>query len=435
MNIILILLGALNTFAASYQSSRVDYSYSPNDYLFKDRMKKYDPVFDDFRRIELGIDLGSGVDCGRLDVQGTLKSTIGNILDSNYFGNAVNNIVAGAPLLTICYFSPTWCALAKHFRLNSQFMSELRLNQCALMDKYVDTRVEDYYAERQQCLHKKIQEFGGDHERAVSACGGSGLFDKDLSNWAGGQYGGKVKTNKLIESSAKWAGLTSPNAKRAVELVKAFVGDTTVSKGHITVEYGPRTVQLSPELHLRGLKEVATKKLCGELVPQVVHGGATYQTLGQVTDRDLKSITGGDDIYVDRQTILYLASMEPARRDLYCEKLAAAAAMSKFSKDVSQTHNILNQLSQNPNLPKNRKAEIIEKRNSFMKSVEITMQVQKEQANPINEVVAQINAEGKTQDVKNSNEVMRFESNRQAHERLHNSYFDCADGVFCEGTN
>ncbi len=370
------------------------------------------------------------MDCGRLDLKGTLKSTVDRVLDPSLFGNALENIAGGAPLLTICYFSPTWCSLAKHFRLNAQAMSELRLNQCALMDKYVDTRVEDYYTERQSCLHKELERTGGNHEEAVSRCGGSGLYQQNLANWAGEKFGGKVQTNKLIESSAKWAGFDGPNAKRAVDLVKSFVGETTVSSGKISVEYGPRQVALSPTEHLAGLKKVTYQKLCGDLLGSL-SGRAPYEAFRQLTPEKLKAITESEIQYVDQQTVYYLLRLPSERRQVYCEKLATGIAISRFSDDVSRSLQILTELGQNPNLPESRRKELQDKRRAFKDAVDVTVQLERERNQPINEITSQINQEGRSIEVGSSSRAVDSEGHMVNQGLIKGNLYDCGDDANC----
>ena len=417
--------------AGAADMDRYEFGVSPNDYFYKERGGKHDSVFDDYRKIELGVDLSSGVDCGRLDVKGTLKSSIDKVLDPSLFGSALDSIAGGAPLLTICYFSPTWCALAKHFRVNAQAMSQLRFDQCAVMDKYVDSRVEDYYSERQDCLHRELERTGGNHEEAVSRCGGSGLYNKDIANWAGEKYGGKVRTNKLIESSAKWAGFDSPGSRKAVDLVKAFVGETTISSGKISVEYGPRQVALSPAEHLAGIKKQTLDRLCGDLVGDLKHR-KPFEVFGQVTNEKLKAITDSDTQYIDQQTVYSLMRLPADRRSLYCERLAGAIAQSKFSEDAGRSLQILTELSQNPNLPLNRRNELQDKRRAFKEAVDMTLDMQQEQSNPINQITAQINQEGRLAEEASTNRAIGIEGSEVNLGLLKGAYNDCGDRANCK---
>ncbi len=425
--IIMLLLCDSIALANSYE-----FSHSPSDYLLRDRGRSQDSVFDEYRTINLGIDLSSGVDCGRLNLKGTLKSSIDKILDPSLFGNALDGIVAGAPLLTLCYFSPTACSLAKHFRMNAQMMSQIRLDQCSLMDKYVDSRVEDYYAERQDCLHKELQRTGGNHEEAVSRCGGSGIYQKDLANWAGESFGGKVKTNKLIDSSAKWAGLTSPSAKKAVNLVKAFVGDSVVSQGQISVEYGPHKNALSPSKYLRDIKSKTYNELCVGILEKLNESSSAYKVLSQFSNKELEKINSEGKNYIDRQSLYYLALMPPLKRNSYCEKLSASIAMSKFSLDMGRSIHILSELSNNPNLPPHRKRELERKASRFKDSVEVSLQLEQKVNQPINTILAQINMEGRNIESSETEQNLNNETASSRSNDLYNSFFDCADGVYCE---
>jgi hypothetical protein len=168
---IFLVLGLI--FVQVAQAGDSDFSYRnrselrANDYLFQQQALKKDPIFDEYRTVDLGINLGIGSDCGRVDFKNTLQATLKNILDSRYFGDMGKDIMAGSPMLLACYFSPTWCAILKHSQINANFMSQMRLNQCALMDKYTDSRVQDFYEERQTCVHREIEKNGGNIESAI----------------------------------------------------------------------------------------------------------------------------------------------------------------------------------------------------------------------------------------------------------------------------
>jgi hypothetical protein len=158
---------------------------SPNDYLYKNRNEQTDSVFDNYQTVSLGFSLGSGADCGKVNFKSTLQASLRNLLDSRYFESVGTSILSASPMLATCYFSPTWCSILKHTRVNANFLSNMRLDQCALIDKYVDNRTEDYKRERQECVHKAIQRNGGNMEKALEECQSHSSYSVDLSNWAG----------------------------------------------------------------------------------------------------------------------------------------------------------------------------------------------------------------------------------------------------------
>lgn len=403
-------------------------SLSPSDYLLKSRDDHRDPVFDRYQTIELGVDLGIGADCGRVDFKSTLRSSLSNMIDSKYFGDLGKNIVAASPMLAACYFSPTWCAILKHSQLSANFLSQMRLDQCALIDKYTDSRVDDFYQERQTCVHEKIGQNGGDLEAAMDSC--RNVWQADLSNWAGG--GNKVETNKLVESSAAWAGYSGQAAERSVDLLKAFVGDTVVTRGQVKVDYGSRGAALTPQRHLQALQGSIHTKLCQDLVLRTISNRGQQGIGRTVSDRDLKEVSGGsEEVLVDRQTIESLSYMPSVQRQHACRKLADAVAMTTMTKDLNRSLDILTVSSQNPHLPPHRKAELEEKRRVLKESIEVTLELQRQRNEPLNRVVAQINGDGFKYRGEVSDRVLSSGAAGHEQESARTSLLDCADAVMC----
>lgn len=419
-------------------ASDLDYSLrnrseiSPGDYMFQQQTVMKDPVFDNYRPIELGVNLGIGSDCGRVDFRNTLQASLKNILDSRYFGDMGKDIMAGSPMLLACYFSPTWCAILKHSQINANFMSQMRMGQCALMDKYTDSRVSDFYEERQKCVHREIGKNGGNIESAMQTCGSGSVYDSALSNWSGSKYGEQSDSNKLIESSARWAGFDTPQGNKAVNLVKNLVGDTVVSHGRLSVEYGDKPEGLTPRTHLAGIERNIKAKLCDEFLPGL-DSMAPSQMNQAIQSADLKALSMSEDqTLLDRQTIRNLAFMPYRSRAVYCARLANAVALGQFADDMNRSLDVLSTAAQNPNLPDNRKREMIEKRESLKASVDATIQLQQERNLPLDQVLSQINREGEINRTDLSRERLINESSQLRAESARQMFFDCADGVLCE---
>ena len=406
---------------------------TPNEYFLQSRDAMSDPVFDSHRTIDLSAAIGVGSDCGAIDIKNTLKSTLSNVLDTKYFGDMGKDIIAASPLLLTCYFSPTWCAILKHSQISAHWLSQLRLNQCSLVDKYTDNRVEDYYQERQSCIRKSIEKNGGDMESAMQACNGKSLWQTDLPNWAGVNNGEKASTNRLLESSAKWAGMDGTESRDSLDLVKALVGDTVLSHGNLSVEYGPHQAALTPRTYLQSVAKTTYDKLCGGIMKKVIEAGDQTSLDQVVSDQDLKELSPNiDHLLVDRQTIRALSYMGPKQRAAACQKLSDAVAMTVFSTDINRSLDILSTLSQNPNLPEHRKKEIEDKRRALKDQVELTVALQKSRNDPVNHVLSQINEEGQTLE---SEAVYRDLSHDAQVDRGAASTRDlmnCSDGIMCE---
>lgn len=408
--------------------------FKASDYLFQQQGLKKDPVFDEYRTVDLGINLGVGSDCGRVDFKNTLQASLKNMLDSRYFGDIGKDIMAGSPMLLACYFSPTWCAILKHSQVNANFMSQMRLNQCALMDKYVDSRVGDYYEERQSCVHKEIEKNGGNIEVAMQTCNSSRVWDTDLANWSGSKYGEKSDSNKLIESSARWAGFDTSEGSSAVKLVKNLVGDTVISHGKVSVEYGDKPFGLTPRTHLAGIERDIQEKLCVGFLRKIDNQGIGH-TGSVIREVDIKAITGSESqTLLDRQTLRNLAVMPFKTRSLYCQRLASSIAVARFSEDMNRSLDVLSMASQNPNLPDRRRKEIADKRDALKLSIDATLELQRERNTPLNQVVAQINQEGAVIRADLSEARLNQESSNIQSESAKSRFFDCADGIMCGGS-
>ncbi|PIR35929.1 MAG: hypothetical protein COV37_06040 [Bdellovibrio sp. CG11_big_fil_rev_8_21_14_0_20_39_38] len=406
---------------------------SSSDYLFKERSKENDSVFDNYQTVDLGFSLGVGADCGKVDFKSTLQTSLKNLLDAKYFESVGNNILAASPMLLTCYLSPTWCSILKHTRVNANFLSQMRLDQCALIDKYVDNRSEDFKKERQDCVHQAIQRNGGNMEQAMKECQSSSNYSVDLANWAGSHFGSKAGKNKLIESSAKWAGFNSSEAKKSVGLLKALVGDTVIGKGRISVEYGPKNRAITPRTRLYELEKDTYEKLCKGLLKKIDRNANRISIDRLIGKEELNEIGGNkEDTYIDKQTLRYLSYLPFIKRGSYCRKLAASVAMTKFSDEMNSSLDMLNILEQNPNLPETRKLELAKKRKNLKDSIEATLQLQEAKNTPLNTVVSQITSEGRFYQGKATERAFDNESSRINSRRSRSELFDCADGILCD---
>jgi hypothetical protein len=428
---ILLFMQANVILAQDYKRYQRSGRFQSDDYLMKSFNEHHDPIFDNGAQvIDLGLNLGIGSDCGRVNFEGTMKSTLKNLLDSKYYGDVGKNIIAASPMLLTCYMSPTWCAILKHTQVSANFLSQMRLDQCALIDKYTDSRTEDYYRERQDCVRQKIADNGGDLENAMGSC--QNVYNADLKNWAGKSSGDKTQTNKLIESSAKWAGLTGADANRATDLVKAFVGDTVLSQGNVSVEYGTRQKALTPELYLKELQGGMHQKLCDGIMMRVEREGATRSVDQLVSDRELKALNpDSSEVLIDRQTVEALAFMPYRQRQAACKRLADTMALTVFTKDVNRSVDVLAVATQNPNLPPERKIEIEEKRRRLKESVDLTLELQRQRNEPLRNVLREINDKGEQYRDRYSAQALREDESMIRSHQTRQVFIDCGDAVMC----
>ena len=415
------------------QATNIDYhatnEFSPSDYLMGAYGELKDPVFDEYRTIDLSVDLGLGSDCGRMDIRNTLKTAFKNVLDEKYLEGMGRDILAASPMLLISYMSPTWASIIRHSRIRANFLSQLRLNQCRAINKFVDDRVSDYYEERAKCIQKSVKNHDGNLEEAMEGC--KNYRDYDISSWSGD---GKSIENKLIESAAKWAGFSGQRANKVIDLTKALIGDTVIKQGRVSVDFGPRRVQLTPRTYLIEVKSQIFSKLCENLMGKVVRLGGYKSNIYRVlSDNDLEDVNGSEKKLIDRQTILSLAYLPYKKRQIACRKLSDALAMNIYSEDMGQTLDFISsKMVTNPHYPTKRKYEVDRKRRAFKDQVELTLALEKQNSDPLNKVLYQINSEGAKYIRLATHRELEVETASHHDSQIESFFFDCGDNIGCQ---
>jgi len=137
-------------------------------------------------------------------------------------------------------------------------------------------------------------------------------------------------------------------------------------------------------------------------------------------------------IPVDNEVALFIEQTFDGKSfEEYCERLSSAIAQSKFSEDVTRSLQILNELGQNPNLPLSRRTELQEKRRAFKEAVEMTVDMQREQSTPVNQITAQINQEGRVAEQDATARAVGIEGSEVNLGLLKSTYNDCGDRANC----
>ncbi len=433
---IFLLILTVNTYSKDYSANYTS-RLSASDYLLKDRGKHSDPVFDVYRTVDLGVDLGIGSDCGRISLKNTLKASLKNLLiNREYFGEVGRSILAASPMLLTCYFSPTWCSILKHGRITANFLAQMRLDQCSLIDKYTDSRTEDFYIERQKCVHSAIERKDGNMEQAMKECQNGNVHQYDLSNWAGSRYGKKTSSNKLLESSAKWAGFNDSESNKLLDLAKSIVGETIISKGKISINYGTRKVALTPRTYLMSIEKETYNSLCKNLFQKIDAQKDKHSIEKIVTDNDLRTISQNEkERLIDRQTLRSLVYLPLNKRKIACKKLSAAMSLTMFSRKMNRTIDMLTRQSHDPHLPPKWKRKLKEKISKLETSVDRTIKSKKDENKPLNEVLSLINKEGSKYINEFSKKKLVNNADQINSDQIHKIFFDCSDDLMCDGGN
>lgn len=384
---------------------------------------------DRYKAIDLSANVEVGSSCGEMNVATNLQANLRDLLSDDFFKGVGNQIQSAGGMLALCYLSPSYCAIAKHMRMSSHFLSQLNLDSCSMIDKYVDSRVADYDMSKQQCVRKQMAENGRDVKAALEACGRGQRLDK-LEDWAGGK-GGPVKANALIESTAKWAGLKGDDSDRIVKMTKAFVGDTVVANGGVKVEFGEKSRLTTPREYISQESLVVAEKL-NDLIDelnrdddQVNFSLQTKKKIGEVFQNSLTQ-----DVAMD--TVRKLSYLPTRSRREAVQRLAQSVAANNVTQDAEKSLEVLALAARNPNLPPHRQQEAIDLRQQLKDSLEVTLDMRKSGGEQLREVLGSIQKEGTYYE---SGMVRRnFEGQASKHNqrRLKSLFFDCSDSTFCD---
>ena len=422
-------MSSANSFADLNYRNRTQ--ISSDDYLFKDNRRRKDPAFENLQFADLGFSLGIGADCGKISLKSSLRASLKNFLNAGYFGDIGRDILGASPMLLACYMSPTWCAILKHTRINAQFAARNRQAQCSIIEKYIDQRADEFHQARQECVARVLSETGNSEE-AMQKCGNRKLWEFDTKSWSGE---GVSEVNKLLEDSAKWAGLDRPGNRHVVDMVKQFVGDTIVARGRASVDYGPKKVFIPPRVFLNDLKSVTHAKLCNGILRRLNSSGSKSSTLKEITEEDIKSLSGRAQVeLIDKQTIRYLSLLSFKKQEIYCRKLSSAIALARLEDETDQSLDFLQLASTNPHLPESRRMEVLEKRRAFKTAVDKTLATNSASSDPLNKVTSEITKEGKVAEEHIATRRAQVDQARKNQVDADNKTFNCSDGVLCKSS-
>ncbi|MFK7827889.1 MAG: hypothetical protein AB8G05_27320 [Oligoflexales bacterium] len=395
---------------------------SPQDYLYKSYSPFEDPLFNRQAPISLDVEVGVTSDCGKINFKSTMQAALKNILNANYLQNLGQGIIAASPMLTVCYMSPTWCAILKQFRLRASFLTDMRLKQCQAINRFIDQRVSNFYQERSQCVRGQIDAKSGNFEEAMDVCNNS--HDRKLTDWAGK----RVDSLKILEDTAKWAGLNSTKGDQLVGLVKSMIGEDIIKQDRISVDYGPRRMNLTPRTYLLEIKQAKHRDLCEKLLHQITDSDSRIK----ISDQELKQISGGNQKILDRQTLMSLAFLPFQKRQIYCRELSDALAVGEFNEDMSKTLDfIASKVGTNPNISTEHQENIARKRGALKDQIELTQSIERTEGTPLNKILFQINQEGEKFIAAASKRQLGASENARINHRVDGVFFDCADGIGC----
>lgn len=360
-------------------------------------------------------------DCGNLDFRSSFRSLYSETrrlfsdLKDAALGGA-HDIGRAAPMLALCYFSPTACSIAKNLQLYSSYTAKLKFDQCQAINSYISDRSNVYKEAQSDCLRKHMAQTNNISE-AVEACKNSA--DRMIS-WVNGNRVSDWSSNDVVKSSAAWARLS----QRDTQLMQALLGGLEYHKqGYTRVSFGGH-LPLTPGKLFDIYSKAAFKKLC-------VNGALKYyQSSGELRARDAQYFTSKAKPLLDIHTLQALSKLPIGTQKAACQQLSQAMSLSKFIDEMNDKFDQLYIMTQNPHLPEEAQARLEKKSKKLLDNTLAVLQIRDLRHNALDKVRSDILSEaGKVQNIN----YRRASSLAKSTRKIKTSFAECEDFQTCEG--
>lgn len=402
-----------------------DFSYRDSVRLGSKQMydlsKRREGSLQDYRIVDLSAQVDVGSNCGQMNVGANLRANMKEFLNGDFFQGLGNQITDAGGLLALCYLSPAMCSITKNLRITSGLTSAMDLEACSLIEKYQDQQLAVYERERSQCVRSELKRNGNNVKDALRSCG-ENSYENKLKSWAGGD--GLVPMNQLIESTAKWAGLNSDEAVQTIELTKAFVGDTVIGKGGVSVDFGSRNRIYAPS----DLIEDERKMLA-----ENIHNFFKYSDYSlDVKDEDLEKIFEKKvSLSIARKFMEKLSYLPNRDRETAISKISKAIATQSGLEKLEKSMELLLLASRNPNVPDAQRQEAKNLSEQLKDSLELSLKMKNSENDSFEKVLAQVSDESQKYESWEFSEKLNLEKTRFGEKTLKQEFMDCTDNVFC----
>lgn len=181
----------------------------------------------------VGVNLGTSLDCGKLDVQANVKGEFNKIQEQVKAlipknASDVKDLLSRSAMITACYAYPTVCAQLRHDFIALQANLNLRAQSCQAIDKFIDSQADkgakQLRAEAQaECVSNQVRS-GVDPSTATGSCQSqTGLPIRDFQ--AGLEKKFTTNKQKVLQAIVKFAHTTEPSM---YTFLTSFLGEIEV---------------------------------------------------------------------------------------------------------------------------------------------------------------------------------------------------------------
>jgi hypothetical protein len=283
-----------------------------------------------------------------------------------YFEGLIGAAISSAPLVLLCYVSPTLCDAYKHFKhLSSQILS-LRSAECRAVEQAaMDTGTKMRRTQESRCIEERLAD-GLTGWQALDACQGSAtttVLNFSLQ---------RVENLDLVNEALQRAGLSEEQQ----QLARAILGEIRFSGG------GWQTQKPAPQA-----AEAAWGTTYQDYVTRLrnavttVRGGGTLGR-GEIEALSVPGIALTETVF-QRITVL-----PPPERELAVQKLASALTLARIEYLLQVTADELRVIAHEPE--NNNARELLEARIASLQAAAERVRTLRQHADRLAEAVTAI---------------------------------------------
>ncbi len=300
----------------------------PSGFTYRGRTNFVPPPGEGGTILDLGGDLSRG--CSAFDFAQSFRALFDANALERYTTGLVTSALASAPVVLLCYMSPTLCDAYKHLKALSQ--AQVAANQAAC--ESVQTAAEGFGRSMRNtavkaCLDQKAAG-GVPLHVAVEECGrlDPGQTILDIKGLPIGQG-----TYSVVQHALDSAG-ASPGL---VALAKSMTGQVSLTA---SAAGGKATVQPPPPGAAMATYEdyfMESRDRLSRLVQEAATGHPpSHASLQQL---------GGFGVVVTPRLVAAMSQLPPGRRELAVEKIAAALARIRLETELTELRNRLQSIA------------------------------------------------------------------------------------------
>ena len=314
----------------------------------------------------LRVEAGGGGGCGITDFVGEFKAMFSTQALESYFEGLAGAAIASAPLVLLCYASPTLCDAYKHFKSMTSEVLSLRAGECRAVEQAAANLGTSLNRQQQlACIDERIAA-GDPSWVALDAC-------KASSQRTTLDYGlRRVGDLNLVEGALQAVGAASDTATFA----RTLLGEVRFSGGRWTAE--PATTQAA-----EGLWGTMFARAVESLTAAVESVGAG----GRLAASEIAAISV-PGVPLSEPILARLAVLPPAERQLAIQKLATALTLARLEYLLQSTEDQLRQAAAHPSQTHQRAA--LEERIEALHRAQARFRALKQNADSLTDVLAAI---------------------------------------------